>query len=223
MKYTFTILLLLILKCTFSQGSQKGRQYFSIGIGESAIFNNILENQISDAKSKTPGILGKFYFKSTPSIFGKFEKSLDNKLNVGVVVGYRKTTITQVIDYYVVDSTYKMPTWWGGYQYNYKQITKENSYTYTNLSLGIRMNYYFIEDKKIDPYIGMAAGFRLVSFNQDIIYPTNSNILTFETRFPIYLAATIGARYFITNGIGIYAELGLDKWSVIQGGLVFKI
>ncbi len=65
-------------------------------------------------------------------------------------------------------------------------------------------------------------------FNRDYQYSTDNPhgvyyVVEYETILPISMSATFGLRYIFKNDVGIYAEIGLDKRSIIQGGIVFRI
>lgn len=86
-----------------------------------------------------------------------------------------------------------------------------------------RANYHFGKSAKFDPYMGFGLG--IYSFKP---YTTTTlNGVAEKTPFPLLrspFAYTLdaGARYFFTDKIGAYAEVGFVTGSYAQLGVVAK-
>jgi len=65
--------------------------------------------------------------------------------------------------------------------------------------------------------MGMGIGYRSSTWSYTTNNPNEMSIPSFKT-LPFGWEATIGARYFFTPNIGIYAEIGLAK-AIFQLGL----
>lgn len=83
-------------------------------------------------------------------------------------------------------------------------------------SILARINIHFGNTDRLDPYWGVGAGYRMVDYSftsTDTGYDTS-----FKSPFNVGFETTLGFRYYIVEGFGLYAELGLAQ-SIIQGGL----
>lgn len=110
-----------------------------------------------------------------------------------------------------------------GNQPFYETISK----TSKNYTFGVRWDFHLLNENRIDPYIGIAGGYNLNYVrNQwetnDPAYSSSQPIISEGLEDPLYLAASLGIRFYPLQMIGIYAELCFDRWSYFQGGLVFK-
>ena len=65
------------------------------------------------------------------------------------------------------------------------------------------------------------VGYRSGTWKFESTDPNGTNDLNISNSFPLGFETTIGARYYFTDNIGLYAETGLAK-AVIQAGLSFK-
>ncbi len=83
-------------------------------------------------------------------------------------------------------------------------------------SILARLNFHFSVSDKVDPYWGIGAGYRLVDYSftsTDAGYDVSVSspfVMGFET--------TLGIRYYIMEGFGLYGEIGLAQ-SFVQGGI----
>ena len=89
--------------------------------------------------------------------------------------------------------------------------------TVTSLSALARMNIHFATSEKLDPFWGIGVGYRtggyhFTSNDPDVSAQKIGNII------PVGFETTIGLRYYFTDNIGAYVEMGLAK-SLIQAGL----
>lgn len=226
MKFYILLFSVFFFHKVSAQAWHEKSQIFQIGIGESYTFKTRIEDDRRKYTSQSTGGLGKIKIKQTPAIFLKFECALNKYIGIGIVFGYRKSEIEQTISYSYYDTTMVYQSPFGGYYYIQKTANDIFNFTVHDINIGARFNCHFLPDKKVDPYIGVAAGYRL--FNRDYSYTTDNPhgvyyVVEYETILPIYAAATLGIRYLFSKDIGIYAEVGIDKWSIIQGGIIFKI
>lgn len=148
--------------------------------------------------------------------FLKVEYGLSKLIGLGAVIGYSDVSVIETETYQsynYVTSTYNT--------YHDKYI-----YKYTSLSVGARLNFHFATGTKLDPYAGIGAGYsrkeHKMSFSTDNPNQGTPTPITFNGYFPVYFGITAGLRYYFTPNIGLYGEVGFDKWSVIQGGLAVK-
>lgn len=101
----------------------------------------------------------------------------------------------------------------GGYiGYLLRKSGGENSFNVSDLFIGPRglFHYQFID--KLDTYAGFMVGYDVVSFGE-----TDSKL----SGSGFYSTYFIGARYYITNNIGVFGELGYGV-SPLQLGFTYK-
>lgn len=135
-------------------------------------------------------------------------------LGVGAVIGYSSTKLS----YNETNGYYDN----NGYYQNY---TYQESLLWTSLSIGAHANYHFVRKEKIDVYVGGGLGYTLHNIkysNNDPYYYQNNNSYVAYNPNAIFYAVTIGMRYYFTPNIGIYAEGGIEKSALLQGGIALK-
>lgn len=149
--------------------------------------------------------------------FIKAEFGINENIGIGLSTGYRSvfynyTTMIYDTINLIFDSC--------------KIDTKE---THTNFSIGFRLNWHFLVTENTDAYFGFAAGGSVgentvVSSSLDKRYfPYQNNfIVSSGNVIPLYFALTLGLRYYVDSNFGFYTEVGIDKWAIIQGGVVYK-
>ncbi len=134
-------------------------------------------------------------------------------LGVGAVIGYASSKITYSENDYYYDNN--------GYSQLY---TYQESIAWTSISVGAHANYHFVRKEKLDVYVGGGLGYTINNFvysNNDPYYGTTRTYATYNPS-SVFYAATIGLRYYFTPNIGIYAEGGIEKGALLQGGLALK-
>jgi len=90
-----------------------------------------------------------------------------------------------------------------------------------NTAVNLRGNLHFInpeKNDKLDIYMGIGFGLRFGKFNVSSQYAEFTPSVKLPNLSKIGFETTLGARYFLTDNIGVYAEFGPAK-SLIQGGL----
>ncbi len=92
------------------------------------------------------------------------------------------------------------------------------TYKYSSWSALIRMNKHFGVGEKLDPYWTTSLGYRNLAFDYTDNDP-NFNIDPISIKLPFSFEVGIGARYYFTPNIGIYAEAGITR-APFQFGLV---
>ncbi len=194
----------------------------TIGYGFPNLNTNLFKGLVVNANSFNDPYGDNTYAYKTSSIgpsFLKVDYGLTSLIGLGVSLGYSKINLTENETYR--DNVLNPLTG----LYSTGTYTDETKYELSKFSIGARINFHFGTGAKLDPYAGVALGY---SINQlKISYTTNNpNGPTpanySGTGIPVHFAITVGMRYYFTKNIGIYGELGIDKWSLIQGGLAFK-
>lgn len=221
MKKNFTIIsafvLLISSNSVHAQAYNEKHSDVTVGYGFPNIYKSILKSAVNNSNAYTSE--NRVEVKGYGPLFLKYEYGLTKLIGLGASIGYWNTKYTETSDY--VESGYNSST--GTYQTNaYRDVF---TYKISSLSIGARLNFHFATQDKLDPYAGIAAGYTqtLYRFSFASNNPDAAQSPTYEySGIPVYFAVTAGLRYYFTENIGIYGEIGLDKWSVIQGGLAVK-
>lgn len=93
----------------------------------------------------------------------------------------------------------------------------------TAFSFAMLGYYHFnklIPVPRLDVYAGTGASVKTLAYHYDSSLNENPNNHT-ETN--LYIIGRIGARYYVTNGFGFYAEAGMDNMSDVNLGISFKL
>jgi opacity protein-like surface antigen len=85
-----------------------------------------------------------------------------------------------------------------------------------------RANYHFGSSAKFDPYIGLGVGYGNFKFSVTDNDPASVSTFNISVPGAFGFSGALGARYYFSPNIGIYAEVGYVSGSVAQAGLVAK-
>ncbi|MDR3356398.1 MAG: hypothetical protein LBO04_04340 [Spirochaetaceae bacterium] len=110
--------------------------------------------------------------------------------------------------------------------YNEK-LTAYSSYKGTLAGFGAKASYHFNFLQNLDPYVSLTLGWLVYSqevkttvsgygMSADKTVTTENDLSTFFYGF------NLGTRYFFTENIGAYVELGYSAVSVLSAGLSLK-
>lgn len=137
-------------------------------------------------------------------LYGKAEFALSETVGFGIDFAYARGSATYQTQDNEIDSLF----------YN-------TNFTYTSYSALARVNFHFGHSDNFDPYTGVGLGYRNANYKYTGGDPdaTPSEVNGFNH---FGMDFTIGGRYYITENIAIYGELGIAK-SPIQVGLVVKL
>jgi hypothetical protein len=100
-----------------------------------------------------------------------------------------------------------------------------SAYKGTLMAFGVKGSYHFNLVKNLDPYASLMLGWMV--YNQEVTstisFMGNTSTGTVENDLStVYYAFNVGARYFFTNNIGAYVELGYSAMSLVSAGLSLK-
>jgi outer membrane protein W len=93
--------------------------------------------------------------------------------------------------------------------------TAKWNYTYT--IVGARGSYHFLNSDKLDPYVGAMLGYNIAS----VTYDGPGTAPTIASASALIIGAHLGARYYFTDKIGAFAELGYGI-AYLQLGVAVK-
>jgi len=181
-----------------AQSFEEGQSSIQVGYG----FGNFIQ-----AVFNAYEIYDDYSFKATGPAFLKYEYGVTDKIGLGLNVAYASAKVSYRDNSFLV----------GNGNDPYEQSIKWNT-----MSFLARMNFHFANSEKFDPYAGFGMGFRTASWSYEDNDPDYDNDVSTSNLFPFGFEMTIGARYYISDNFGIYAETGLAK-AVIQLGLNLKL
>src|ERR1035437_472952 len=147
-----------------------------------------------------------YSFKGFGPIHFKAEYGLSDKMGLGLSVNYVSASATWT-------NYYNGP--WNAATGTYDQIAYTETMGFSSLSFLLRMNLHFATTAKLDPYWGIGAGYRTGGWKYSSTYPNSTPVGTLGGAMPFGFETTFGMRYYFTDNIGLYMEIGYAK-SILQ-------
>ena len=176
------------------QSWNSDNKLISIGIGffvvEPFYFNKKIE-------LSTTSTLTNIY--SQPAQYMKAEIALASNIGIAICVN---RSVTNFDDSYFDD---------------YNKMIQTINVTEKVLTINLRANYHFINNKVFDPYIGIGLGLRKITYEA-----LNYKVALYEARAPIGFEATLGIRGLLLPRISVYLECGISR-SLIQSGITINL
>ncbi len=186
-------------------------------------------------KIKLLAVLCALFFSSKNTIAQSFTGG-SNALNIGIgfiggysYSGYSGMNQTPALSAYYERGVTKLgPGTLGlGAGFEYRKLSYDYSaggysakWTYS--IIGVRGTYHpdFANTEKADAYIGLALGYGIVSYKDT--YYSSLNIAGQDT-YPSYFYSSffLGGRYYFSNSLGLFAELG-SGLTVLKAGVSVK-
>jgi len=189
----------------FSQGFSLGKSYVSVGYGLEFL-NGI----------KSTGSTDNFKVEYNENKFGpvylKYEYGITDNIGIGADIGYGSNSISTT-------SIYTNPF----DNSEIKSETKANVTAYLVLAKGYY--HFLLDNEKMDPYVsaGLGLGIFSADANMGSVNPNSSQSanlsLNYNGTVAVY-SLTGGMRYFFTDNIGAFLELGLGAGSTYAGASV---
>jgi len=144
-----------------------------------------------------------YYYGFFPSLSGSYEYGI-----VNVPMGSKLNGVVSVGGY----------LGWSTSNYD-KDWNEDYYYHYNNFIIAVRGNYHFIFHDRFDPYAGLWFGGRIQAghWKGNGDHPEDWEPAKSSPAAGVY----VGARWFFTEGFGVYAEMGY-LISVINIGVTFK-
>lgn len=88
-------------------------------------------------------------------------------------------------------------------------------YTWTFFDIGVSGNYHFmLDNKKIDPFVGLILGYRAASFKWNDGTSTTSALTGYGG---LNLGGSAGVRYFLSPNLALQARLGFGFYLLAVG------
>lgn len=146
------------------------------------------------------------------SFGGRIEYMLLDNIGIGMDVNYVISGYQ-----YLDESFYDQET--------NTQIEAVYKYKVTKLRSMVRFNYHFFQSNEFDVYTGFGFGYRRSTrtayYNN--IQTTNYIEDGIYLNTPIAIRFCIGAKYYFSNNIGAFVEVGSSGGSAVQLGLSVKL
>ncbi|MBX2978350.1 MAG: outer membrane beta-barrel protein [Flavobacteriales bacterium] len=180
-----------------AQAFQEGGHTVSVGHGAVTFLGNL---------NRTFDLYTDLNYKGLGPLYLKYEYGVTDRIGLGVNIAY--ATNEWSYRYQGTDEN--------GNAAQYTESTERNTY-----SVLARFNYHFGNSDRFDPYFGFGMGYRDANWKFNSSDPNGGSGVEVKSLMPFGFEFTLGARYFFTDNIGLYAEVGGAK-SVFQGGLVAK-
>ena len=137
----------------------------------------------------------------TGPITGALDYQFSRNMSVGVMGTYGKVSVP----YYDFSNTGNVPDFTG---------KLENWSVMLNV-----MTYFPTYNRKVEPYLRTAIGVN--SWQQDYSDSEGNKVYNGEKPTQLAYQASLGARFNLTKGAGLYVEGGYGKY-ILNGGLTFK-
>ena len=91
-------------------------------------------------------------------------------------------------------------------------------FSYKYIPIGVTANYHFkLDEPKFDPFVGLGLGYQIISCDF-----TGSGINSGCSNSAIYFIGRAGARYFLSQGMSVYADVGAGA-ATFNVGMMFKL
>ncbi len=171
----------------------QGQSTVSLGYGFGNIWKKLFK--ITSAFSG-----GSYKTSSTGPYSITYEYGVTDKISVGLAVAYSQ-----------IKGVYTDPS------------DPDENYTdkLTNTSAILRGNYHFGSSAKFDPYIGLGLGYYNFKYETKYKDGTNTgNVFAIPGSFGFN--GQLGAKYYITDQFGLFAEVGYVVGGIGQIGVNFK-
>jgi hypothetical protein len=88
--------------------------------------------------------------------------------------------------------------------------------TYRNIGIGARVMYHFNFARNLDTYTGLTLGWVIQNASGRAYQPISGSSF-------FLWGGNIGLRYFFTDSIGVYSELGWSGLQFVSAGLTVKM
>ncbi len=166
---------------------------FSAGYG----FPNLDKNQFAQFSD---AYMGNTYTQNGP-FTGAIDYQFSRNMSIGVMGTYGKVSVPY-------------------YNYGSSSATPDFTGKLENWSLMLNMmNYFPTYDSKVEPYLRTAVGIN--NWKQDYVDASGNKAAVVADPSQFAYQASLGARFNLSKGAGIYLEAGYGKY-IVSGGLTLK-
>lgn len=188
-----SVLLLINQQHVKAQAFQQEDVVFSLGYGMPNLTKSVFKAAFEGENANVSGF---------GPLHAKVEYGISDKIGIGLSINHVSTKF---------DAQY------------FDDVANRNyfaNYNYNSTKFNLRTNIHFSNSDKLDAYWGFGVGYGIGSVSVSTNDPDLEDLdlsgggLGFES--------TLGLRYFVTENVGLYTEVGFAK-SIIQFGLNYKL
>lgn len=184
---------------------KKGVQLLSTGYGIPGIGKSAFDD--------LDEIYPKATFTSLGPIFLKYEYAIGDKWGLGLVTRFATSKVVYPVNGPVYDDN-QNPT--GG------DSTYTHTQSFRSFGLMARGNLHFGTSHSWDHYIGVGLGYGNSAYKVNLGGDLEGKAFEVSLPIPIAWEATVGTRYYFSDKVGAYAELGFSQ-SVLNAGFTYLI
>lgn len=141
--------------------------------------------------------------KGTPSLQLTFDYGLTNWFSIGAAISTQKLGLSST----------------GGTFTDSLGMSIPNPYeaSLTRTSIAIRPLFHYANNDKLDLYSGLRIQYFNTTYKDDSLNPGTEGVLDFPTKSGIGVGiVAFGARYFITDNIGLGTEINIGRPYVVN-------
>jgi opacity protein-like surface antigen len=103
------------------------------------------------------------------------------------------------------------------WKYDYSWSSASYDFGWNNFGFGVRSAYHFGFVKNLDVYAGLTLGFVIQTFDGNGYSGSG-----YKASNKFLFGINTGARYFFTNNVGVFLELGYSRLQFVSTGLSLK-
>jgi hypothetical protein len=104
------------------------------------------------------------------------------------------------------------------HSYDYGGFAGAYSFSYKWIPIGVTANYHFkLESTKFDPFVGLGLGYTVVTASCSGQFCGSGAYSS-----AIYFIGRLGGRYFFSDNLALYADVGAGA-ATLNAGLMFKL
>jgi hypothetical protein len=184
-----------------------------------AFYNTPYESRNSGSFGKTTGIISLGYGFGNDAFGYNYQSGTSGSTNVSFGPLYAKYEHGFLRDEIGLGGQLALSNAWA----RYDNGTDRYRDKITAFSFSMLGYYHFnklIPVPRLDVYAGTGLSIRTVSYTYDSDFSENPNN---NSTTNLYVIGKVGARYFVTQGFGFYAEAGMDKMSDVNLGITFRL
>ncbi|GHU25721.1 hypothetical protein FACS1894172_17720 [Spirochaetia bacterium] len=104
------------------------------------------------------------------------------------------------------------------WKYSFTVLSNNYDLKWNNIGFGVRVMYHFNFIENFDVYTGITLGYVIQTFD-DSGYSGNN----YDANSFFLFGFNVGARYFFTDNIGAYLEVGYSGLQFASFGVTFKL
>jgi opacity protein-like surface antigen len=201
MKKIFIFIALFLGSQSGFAQTEQGQSVVSLNVGYSLIGNattELIKGLTDDSQVKV---------RSVPSLMLAYDFGLTDNFSIGVFGGYQSASAEFSYTYFpnLNDS-----------------VTEMVKVSGSRLNLAVRPNFHYGNGDNLDLYSGLRIGYLIRNFEQNSTDEDFGVLDIFDGSRVTFGLTLFGARYFVTDNIGLNLEVGIGVPFLFSGGVNFR-